>query len=452
VAFLIGNIDEGERRGTRDCSKVRKDMGAFIDEAKIFVKGGDGGNGVVSFFRAKYIPKGGPDGGDGGRGGSVILEVDEGLRTLMDFHYQRHFKAERGRHGQGGNKHGASGDDIILKVPPGTVVKDEEGNVIADLTEPGEREVVARGGIGGRGNARFATPTRRSPSFAEKGEPGEEHWITLELKLLADVGLVGFPNAGKSTLISRITSAKPKIAGYPFTTLVPNLGVVGLPDGRSFVVADIPGLIEGAHAGKGLGYEFLRHVERTAVIVHILDLAALEGRNPIEDFEAINRELELYSPELVGRPQVVTGNKMDLPEAQRNLPEVEEYMKEKEIPFYPISAAVGTGVDRLLYAVIDILDKVEREPRAKLVKEKRAVVEKPRPEEITVSRENNIWVVKGVNIERMVAMTDFENEYAIIHLQKRLKNAGVEDKLAEAGAKEGDTVSIGKMTFDFYPS
>lgn len=424
-------------------------MGAFIDEAKIFVKGGDGGNGVVSFFRAKYIPKGGPDGGDGGRGGSVILEVDEGLRTLMDFRYQRHFKAKRGQHGQGGNKSGASGDDIVLKVPPGTLVKDEEGDILADLTEPGERYVVARGGIGGRGNARFVTPTRRSPSFAEKGEPAEERWIVLELKLLADVGLVGFPNAGKSTLISRISSARPKIAGYPFTTLAPNLGVVGLPDGRSFVVADIPGLIEGAHAGKGLGYDFLKHIERTAVIVHILDLAALEGRSPIEDFEAINRELELYNPELATRPQIVAGNKIDIPEALRNLPEVEEYMAHRDIPFYPISAAVGTGVDRLLYAVADMVDKAERKPEAKMAK--RAVAKKPKPEEITVSREDNIWVVKGADVERMVAMTDFENEYAVIHLQKRLKGAGVEDKLIKAGAKEGDTVRIGKMTFEFYP-
>jgi len=423
----------------------------FIDEAKIFVKGGNGGNGVVSFFRAKYIPKGGPDGGDGGRGGSVILEVDEGLRTLMDFHYQRHFKAQRGQHGQGSNKHGAKGEDIVLKIPPGTLVRDEEGNVLADLTVPGERAVVARGGIGGKGNARFATPTRRSPSFAEKGEPGEERWITLELKLLADVGLVGFPSTGKSTIISRISSAKPKIAEYPFTTLAPNLGVVGLPDGRSFIAADIPGLIEGAHAGKGLGHGFLRHVERTAVIVHVLDIAAIEGRDPVEDFEVLNRELELYDPELAKRPQVVAGNKMDLPEAQEKLPPVENYMKQRDIQFFPVSAAVGTGIDKLLYAVADLLDKVEREP----IVEKRAeveIIEKPRPEEITVSKEDGIWVVAGENIERMVAMTDFDNEYAIVHLQKRLKGAGVEDKLTEAGAKEGDEVRIGTMTFDFYPS
>ncbi|MBE0448510.1 MAG: GTPase ObgE [Actinobacteria bacterium] len=424
-------------------------MSTFIDEAKIFLKGGDGGNGVVSFFRAKYIPKGGPDGGDGGRGGSVILEVDEGLRTLMDFRYQRHFKAKRGQHGQGGNKHGANGDDITLKVPLGTLVKDEEGDIIADLTIPRERVVIARGGMGGRGNARFATPTRRSPSFAEKGEPGEERWIILELKLLADVGLVGFPNAGKSTLISRISAARPKIAGYPFTTITPNLGVVSLPDGRSFVVADIPGLIEGAHAGKGLGYDFLKHIERTTIIVHILDLAGLEGRDPIEDFETINRELKFYNPELAARPQVVAGNKIDIPEAQHNLPKVEEYTTRRNIPFYPISAAVGNGVDKLLYAVADILDKVERIPAEKVVK--RAVAKRPKPEEITVSREDSTWVVKGTNVERMVAMTDFENEYAVIHLQKRLKSIGVEDKLIEAGAKEGDAVRIGKMEFEFYP-
>ncbi|MCL6473366.1 MAG: GTPase ObgE [Firmicutes bacterium] len=421
----------------------------FLDEAKIFVKAGDGGNGIVSFFRAKYIPKGGPDGGDGGRGGSVVLEVDEGLRTLMDFRYQRHFKAERGQHGQGGNKKGKDGEDVILKVPPGTVVKDEKGNLLADLVEPGERAVVARGGLGGRGNARFATPTRRSPSFAEKGEPGEERWIILELKLLADVGLVGFPNAGKSTLISRISSARPKIADYPFTTLAPNLGVVSLSDGRSFVVADIPGLIKGAHIGKGLGHGFLKHIERTGVIVHILDLAGLEGRDPIEDFEAINEELRLYDPELATRPQIVAGNKIDIPEAEQNAVRVSDYMKQKDVPFYPISAAVGMGVDKLLYAIADTLDRIERAP---IKREAKKVAPAPRPEEISVFRENNIWVVHGVNVERMVAMTDFDNEYAIIHLQRRLKAIGVEDKLIEAGAKEGDTVRIGKMTFDFYPS
>jgi len=424
-------------------------MSSFIDEVRIFVKAGDGGNGVTSFFRAKYIPKGGPDGGDGGRGGSVILQADEGLRTLMDFHYHRHFTAKRGQHGQGSNKHGANGADIILKVPPGTVVKDDEGNILADLTEPGEREVIARGGMGGRGNARFATPTRRSPSFAEKGEPAEERWITLELKLLADVGLVGFPNVGKSTLISRISAAKPKIADYPFTTLIPNLGVVGLPDGRDFIVADIPGIIEGAHAGKGLGYDFLRHVERTAVIIHILDLATLEGRNPLEDFEAINRELRLYNPELAARPQVVAGNKIDIPDALENIRMVEEYMAEKDVPFFAISAAVGTGIDRLLYAVADILDKAERAP---IKKEKAAVtVEERDPNEITVTRENDVWVVRGINLERMVIMTDFENEYAVVHLQKRMKSIGVEDKLVKAGAQEGDSVRIGGMEFQYYP-
>ncbi|MHB8840605.1 MAG: GTPase ObgE [Candidatus Aquicultor sp.] len=422
----------------------------FVDEAKIFVKAGNGGNGVASFFRTKYVPKGGPDGGDGGRGGSVILEVDDSQRTLMDFRYQRHFKAERGLHGSGGHKNGRNGADVVLKVPPGTLIRDEEGNVLADLTEPGERVVIARGGLGGRGNAHFATPTRRSPSFAEKGEPGEEHWVVLELKLLADVGLVGFPSSGKSTLISRISSARPKIADYPFTTLVPNLGVVAVPDGRSFVVADIPGLIEGAHAGKGLGHGFLRHIERTAVIVHILDMAALEGRDPIADFEVINRELELYDAELANRPQIVAGNKMDIPEAQANLPAVEAYMKERDISFFPISAAVGTGINRLLYALADLLDTVEK-PEIKRKREKIIVPEKPSPQEITVSREDDTWVVKGTNVERIIAMTDFENEYAIVHLQKRLKRIGVEDKLIEAGAKEGDTVRIGKMTFDFYP-
>ncbi|HEY3375832.1 MAG TPA: GTPase ObgE [Candidatus Aquicultor sp.] len=428
-----------------------KPSGAFIDEAKIFVKAGNGGNGVASFYRARYVPKGGPDGGDGGRGGSVTVEVDDNLRTLMDFHYSRHFKAERGQHGQGSNKHGRNGQDIILKVPPGTIVRDEDGNPLADLTEPGERYIAARGGLGGRGNAHFANPTRKSPSFAEKGEPGDERWIMLELKLLADVGLVGYPSAGKSTLISRVSSARPKIAEYPFTTLVPNLGVVRVPDGRSFVVADIPGLIEGAHEGKGLGHDFLRHIERTGLIVHILDLAAIEGRDPIHDFEAINRELELYDPDLADRPQIVAGNKIDLPEAQSNIERVEAYMQEHDMPFYPISAAVGTGVDRLVYAIADMLDRVEHKEKVEKSFTEQ-IAEPENPQEITVERAGDVWVVHGKNVERMVIMTDFENEYAVVHLQQTLKKIGVEDLLAEAGAQEGDTVSIGDMTFDFYPS
>jgi GTP-binding protein len=427
--------------------------GTFLDEAKIFVAGGKGGSGVASFYRAKYIPKGGPDGGDGGRGGSVIIEAKSALRTLLDYRFKRHFRAERGQHGQGSRKNGKKGADILLKVPLGTVIKDEEGEILADLTEDGERFTVARGGLGGRGNMHFVTPTRKSPSFSEKGEPGEERSVTLELKLLADVGLLGFPSAGKSTLISHISSAKPKIADYPFTTLVPNLGVVGMPDGRSFVVADIPGIIEGAHAGKGLGHDFLRHIERTGVLIHVLDLATLEQRDPISDFEIINRELELYDPELAKRPQIVAGNKIDIPESEENQKRLADYMAEHGHQFFLISAAVGTGIDKLLYAVADLLDAVDQDHSEEV--KKLTVKQKPRvkrqPEEITVTKEDDTWVVHGENIERMVVMTDFDNEYAIGHLQKRLKKAGVEDKLIGAGAHEGDNVRIGEMSFEFYP-
>ncbi|HBC91428.1 MAG TPA: GTPase ObgE, partial [Pelotomaculum sp.] len=286
----------------------------FFDKARIFVKGGDGGNGCVAMRREKYVPEGGPWGGDGGRGGDIVFQADKGLRTLVDFRYKRHYKAERGKHGEGKNRYGPSADDLVVRLPVGTVIRDDDtGELIADLVQNGQQVVVARGGRGGRGNAHFATPNNKAPKLAEKGEPGEERWLSLELKLLADVGLVGFPNAGKSTLISQVSAAKPKIADYPFTTITPNLGVVRVDDGRSFVVADIPGLIEGAHLGAGLGHEFLRHVERTRLLIHVLDTAGSEGRDPVEDFKVTNRELILYNPAIGSRPQVIVANKMDLP-------------------------------------------------------------------------------------------------------------------------------------------
>jgi GTP-binding protein len=323
----------------------------FVDTAKIYVKAGDGGRGAVSFRREKYVPAGGPDGGDGGDGGDVIILADASMSTLMDLRHKRHYKAESGQPGGGANRHGRNGANEVIRVPPGTIVRDAEtGEALADLATPGETVVVARGGRGGRGNARFATPTRQVPRFAQPGTAGEERWLELELKLLADVGLIGLPNVGKSTLISRMSAAKPKIADYPFTTLVPNLGVVDAQDGRSFVVADIPGLIEGAHAGAGLGHEFLRHVERTRLLVHVLDLAALD-RDPLSDFDVVQSELGLYSPDLAARPTLVAANKIDVPEGRARLGRVEEELSSRGFKVYGVSAVTGEGVQKLVSAL-----------------------------------------------------------------------------------------------------
>lgn len=323
----------------------------FVDTARIFVKAGDGGKGAVSFRREKYVPAGGPDGGDGGDGGDVVVEANDSMRTLIDLRHKTHYRAENGRPGAGADKHGKNGANEVIRVPPGTVVLDAATRaVLADLVSSGQSAVVARGGRGGRGNARFATATRQAPRYAQPGTAGEERWLELELKLLADVGLVGLPNVGKSTLISRISAARPKIADYPFTTLVPNLGVVDAGDGASFVVADIPGLIEGAHAGAGLGHEFLRHVERTRVLVHVLDLAALD-RDPLHDFEVVESELRLYSPELAERPTIVALNKVDVPDAQARLDEVRDALRARGFEVYPISAVTGEGVRELVLAV-----------------------------------------------------------------------------------------------------
>jgi len=335
-------------------------MSQFIDRAKIFVQGGAGGNGCVAFRREKFVPKGGPAGGDGGKGGDVVLVADRNVHTLLDFKYKRHYRAERGRHGEGSKRSGRSGKDLEIKVPIGTVVKDAEtGEVLGDLTEHGQRLVVAKGGRGGRGNAAFATPTRRAPDFAEPGQPGQERWIELELKLLADVGLVGFPNAGKSTFLSRISKARPEIADYPFTTLRPILGVAKVGD-LSFVVADIPGLIEGAHQGKGLGHEFLRHVERTKLLLHLIDLASPE-MEPEEAFEKINRELSLYSPELAKKPQIVVGTKIDALTDREKLENLKEFFREKGYPFFAVSAVTGEGVKELLNFVAEKLKELKEE-------------------------------------------------------------------------------------------
>lgn len=416
----------------------------FIDYAKINVKAGDGGNGIVAFRREKYVPMGGPAGGDGGKGGDIIFEADEGLRTLMDFRYQKHFKAKRGAHGLGKNMHGASGEDLVVKVPVGTVIKDDDNDqVIADLVTAGQRVIVAKGGRGGRGNARFASSRNKAPSISENGEPGEEKWIRLELKLLADVGLVGFPNAGKSTLISRISAARPKIADYPFTTLVPNLGVVRTKSKDTFVVADIPGLIENAHQGAGLGHHFLRHVERTKVLVFVLDTAETEGRDVLEDYNTLRQELELYNEDLSKRPFLIAANKMDIPEAKENLDKLKSQFKEK---VFEISAVTGEGVTDLVEKVYEILQSI---PEDELVGEEPVIrkFEEEIPFEINLV--DGVYEVTGSRIDKLVAMTNFDTDEGLQRFQMIIEKMGVEDELRKLGIKDGDTVRISDLEFDY---
>ncbi|MBM7854514.1 GTP-binding protein [Desulfohalotomaculum tongense] len=419
----------------------------FYDKAKVYVKGGDGGNGCVAMRREKYVPEGGPWGGDGGRGGSVIFVGDEGLNTLADFRYKRHYKAKRGQHGMGKGMHGHSGEDLRVKVPVGTIIRDAEtGEFIADIVEHGQEVVVARGGRGGRGNMRFATAKNKAPTIAEKGEPAEERWLSMELKLIADVGLVGFPNAGKSTIISRVSAAKPKIADYPFTTLVPNLGVVRVSEGESFVMADIPGLIEGAHAGVGLGHEFLRHVERTRLLVHVLDTAGTEGRDPLKDFYVINGELQKYNQQLAQRPMVIAANKMDLPQAEENLKRIKQELGEK-YEIYPVSAATGDGLDKLTYRIAGLLKEIPKGVPA-LGEEERKITYKPEPR-FTLHKEDGVFVIGGREIERHLAMTDLNNEQAVERLGRIMDKMGIYKALEEAGAKEGDTVRICDFEFEY---
>lgn len=426
----------------------------FVDEAKISAKGGDGGAGCKSFRREAHVPKGGPNGGDGGHGGNVVLLADPGLSTLLDFHYKHHFKARRGQHGKGSDRDGAAGEDMVLKVPLGTLVRDAEtGEAIADLTLPGQRAVVAEGGRGGRGNTHFVTPTRRAPAFAELGEPTEERWITLELKMLADVALVGFPNAGKSSLIGRMSAARPKIGDYPFTTLVPNLGVVKAGE-RSFVVADVPGLIEGASTGAGLGHAFLRHIERTALIVHVVDLTGgWEGRDPTEDVRVIDRELELHSDELASRPRVVAGNKADEAGTAEASARLREWCEDAGLPYFEVSALTGEGLDALVLDVGERVYALRTEAAGAGERYERMFGPPKRAAEpFSVRREGGGWRVSGRDVERMVIMTDMANEEAVAHLQSRLARAGVERALADAGAREGEQVTIAAVTFDFAPT
>jgi len=418
----------------------------FYDRAKIYVKGGDGGNGCVAFRREKYVPEGGPAGGDGGRGGDVIFRGDEGLRTLVDFRYQRHYKADRGQHGQSKGMHGRGAEDLLIRVPLGTVIREEESNLqLGDVTTNGQEVVVARGGRGGRGNARFASSFNKAPTMAEKGEPGEERQLIMELKLLADVGLLGFPNAGKSTLISRVSAARPKIANYPFTTLTPNLGVVSIGVGESFVVADIPGLIEGAHTGAGLGHYFLRHVERTKLLVHMLDGAGTEGRDPLNDFQIINQELAMYNGALAARPQVVAVNKMDLPGSEENLARIEEALADG-YEIFPISAVTGAGVPELMHRVSVLLKEL---PVPDLLVESITETVHRAEQRFNIHREDDEIVVTGREIEKHVAMTDLDNEAAVDRLQRITQVMGLEKALRDFGAKNGDTVRIKEMTFEF---
>ncbi|MCA1056302.1 GTPase ObgE [Rossellomorea aquimaris] len=425
----------------------------FVDQVKIYTKGGDGGNGMVAFRREKYVPKGGPAGGDGGHGADVIFEVDEGLRTLMDFRYQRHFKAPRGEHGMSKNQHGRNAEDMIVKVPPGTVVKDDDtGETIADLTQHGQRAVITKGGRGGRGNTRFATPANPAPELSEKGEPGQERYIVMELKLLADVGLVGFPSVGKSTLLSVVSAAKPKIASYHFTTIVPNLGMVETADGRSFVMADLPGLIEGAHEGVGLGHQFLRHIERTRVIVHVIDMSGMEGRDPYEDYLTINEELKQYNLRLTERPQIIVANKMDMPESEENLNIFKEKL-EDDYPVFPISAFTQQGLKELLFAVADKLETTEEFP---IQEEEETGVHRvvyrheEEQKDFEITRDpDGTFVVSGAKIERLFKMTDFSREDSVRRFARQLRSYGVDDALRERGAENGDTIRLLKYEFEF---
>ena len=431
----------------------------FLDEVKIFVRSGDGGNGLVAFRREKYVPKGGPAGGDGGRGANVVFIVDEGLRTFMDYRYQKKFVAPNGENGMSKGMHGRKSKDLYLKVPPGTVIRDTDtGEVLADLVEHEQEVVVARGGRGGRGNCRFATPSNPAPEIAENGEPGEERNLTLELKLMADVGLVGFPSVGKSTLLSITSKAKPKIADYHFTTLAPNLGVVETKDHRSFVMADLPGLIEGASQGVGLGHQFLRHIERTKVIVHVVDMSATDGRDPYEDYKIINQELAEYNMRLLERPQVVVANKMDIPVASDNLKEFKKQLEKdgEEVDIVEISAFTRSNIDNLLYKISDILDNTDPNTLYELDTEEESMENrvlykhKPKDETFKITRDDTgAYVVSGPGIERAFLMTDFNRDASVRRFAQQMRSMGVDDALRERGCKNGDTVKILKGEFEF---
>ena len=425
----------------------------FADRAKIFIRSGKGGDGHVSFRRELYVPNGGPDGGDGGRGGDVIFEVDEGLNTLQDFRHKRKYTAKDGEPGGKRRCHGADAEDIILKVPEGTVIKEaESGKVIADMSGDNRRQIILKGGKGGLGNQHYATATMQVPKYAQPGQPSRELWVNLELKVIADVVLVGFPNVGKSTLLSRVTNAQPKIANYHFTTLNPNLGVVDLPDGRGFVMADIPGLIEGASEGVGLGHEFLRHIERTKLMIHVVDAAGTEGRDPVDDIYKINAELEAYNPEIAQRPQVIAANKIDViyPDGEDPLKRLKDEFEPKGIKVFPISGVTGKGIQELLYYVSDRLKELDQAP---VIFEQEYFPEEELIYEdlpYTVEVEEGIYVVEGPKIEKMLGYTNLDSEKGFAFFQKFLKDTGILDELEEAGIQEGDTVRMYGLQFDYY--
>lgn len=422
----------------------------FIDRVKIYVQAGTGGNGTVAFRREAHVPKGGPSGGDGGRGGSVIFVATNSLSTLLDLRYYREYKAQNGEKGHAKKMHGADADDLVIRVPVGTCVYDDDtGNIIADLTKDGQRAVIAKGGRGGRGNARFASSRNPAPKICENGEPGEKFNLRVELKLLADVGLVGFPSVGKSTLLSVVSKARPQIADYHFTTIVPNLGVVQVKDGRSFVMADLPGLIEGASQGKGLGHQFLRHIERCRVIVHIIDMSGSEGRDPYEDYVTINKELGEYEYRLLERPQIIVANKMDGDEAEENLKKFQENLGDQKV--FPIIAPIHEGIDAVLYAVADALETApdffnqEEEQESVLYTYKEE--EKP----FTIhNKGNGVWEVTGKKVERLVQMASFTTDDGFQRFALQIRNMGIDDALREAGCEDGDIVRLYDFEFEFY--
>ena len=422
----------------------------FVDYAKIVIKSGDGGDGAATFRREKYVAAGGPDGGDGGKGGDVYFAVDPNSFWLIDFRYTKKFKAENGQNGSGSHKFGKSGQDCIIKVPLGTIVRDAETNkVIMDLSEEGQKELILKGGRGGKGNSHFATSTRQAPRFAIDGEKGKEKEIILELKLLADVGLVGFPNVGKSTILSRVTKATPKIADYHFTTIDPNLGVVKTKYGDSFVLADIPGIIEGASEGIGLGTQFLRHVERTRLLLHVIDIAGTEGRNPVEDFYKINDELKKYSEKLANRKQIIVANKIDSMQDDNNIREIQKLAKEKNIEVFKISAVTGEGLEELFNHVAEILKTLPKEDIVD-VEDRIVYTLEDDKDDFTVQIIDGEFIVEGPAVERLMGRVNIGDNESYAYMERMLKKLGIEDELKAKGVKEGDTVKILEWEFEWY--
>ena len=423
----------------------------FTDYAKIIIKSGDGGNGAVSFRREKYVAAGGPDGGDGGRGGSIYFIVDPDSNTLVDFRFKKKFKAENGKNGEGARRYGKSGEDLYVKVPIGTLIKDAEtGKIIADLSHKGQKELILSGGRGGKGNSHFATSTRQAPRFSQDGEKGIEKEVILELTLLADVGLIGFPNVGKSTFLSKTTSATPKIADYHFTTLEPNLGVVKNDYGESFVIADIPGIIEGASNGTGLGLQFLRHIERTRLLLHVIDVSGIEGRNPVDDFKTINEELKSYSEKLSKRKQIIVANKIDSMQDENLYNDLEKLAKKNNIEIFKISAVTGEGISELLKRVSQVLKELPKEELYDEVEDKKVYTLQEEQEGYTIKREDGIFVVDGPAVDRVMRRVNLEDNESMYYFQKCLDSLGVNQKLKEAGVQEGDTVNICGWELEWY--